>query len=236
MTIVMLFSFVYCDAATVRIQNKKTEISNNLTGQVWGSLLGGKKKTIKVSPAEAKIYVDGNYVADGMYELDFGRDDFVVVKVECPGYVEKEMKIFKTDKRKTISVQLREDDAFAESEVNELANQSFTIQVREGIKEETAWKLLNQVLLDYFDEIKVADKVSGFINTAWAVRVFQKAEAKVRTRVMIKELTTGSGLTYQVKVMSEIGPLNGTEQGFKPYERILKKYQPLINEIQTRLR
>ena len=200
------------------------------------SCLFPKSKKIVVSPPESKIYIDVNYVSDGTFMLTFKRDDFCVVKVEYTGYVTKEIKVFKDDSRKTISITLREDDAFAESEMNALANQFFTIQVRENIDGETAWKIINQTVLNYFDEIKVADRISGFLNTAWVILSFPSAEVNVRTRVQIKEITTGSGLAYQIKVCSEIGSLMGGEQSYKLWDRLLKKYEPLINEIQVRLK
>lgn len=195
-----------------------------------------KKIKIVTNPEIAKIYVDGNYVGDGVYYLKFTRkDDFFNVKVEAPGYVEKTIRIYKHDTRKTIPIDLREDESIEASVESHLANKYFTINVRDGVDESTAWKLLTQVMLNYFDEMKTSDKSSGFMNTAWEVDKFPKSDVKIRTMVQIKEITN-EGLAYQIRISSEKAPLDARgEHGFVPWERILKKYEPLINEMQQRI-
>lgn len=196
--------------------------------------LFGKQKQIRTTPSTAQIYIDGNYVGDGMYSVKFKKEDFVVVKVENTGYVTKEFRLYKEDSRNTIGVQLVEDDALAGSTATDLANRYFTIQVREGIDVDKAWKLLSQVMLDYFNELKTADKASGYMNTTWVKETFPNAKVKIRTMVQIKEVS-GDGLTYQIKIFSEIADIDSNEQGYKPWPRVLKKYETLINEMQMRV-
>lgn len=196
-----------------------------------------KIKKVVTNPETAKIYVDGNYVGDGVYSLKFSsRDDFFNIKVESPGYVTKQLKIYKHDTRNVISVDLREDDSLEGSVASNLANKYFTINVREGVDEDLAWKLLTQVLLNYFNELKTSDKSSGYMNTPWVVQTFPMAEVKVRTMVQVKQITGGDGLQYQVRISSEMSPMDsfGT-QGFKPWARVLKQFEPLINEMQSRI-
>lgn len=196
--------------------------------------LFGKQKQIRTTPSTAQIYIDGNYVGDGMYSVKFKNEDFVVVKVENTGYVTKEFRLYKEDSRNTIGVQLVEDDALAGSTATDLANRYFTIQVREGIDVDKAWKLLSQVMLDYFNELKTADKASGYMNTTWVKETFPNAKVKIRTMVQIKEVS-GDGLTYQIKIFSEIADIDSNDQGYKPWPRVLKKYETLINEMQMRV-
>ncbi len=195
-----------------------------------------KPGKIVTTPETAKIYIDGNYVGDGMYPIKFTKkEDFFMVKVEAPGYVSKQQKVYKYDTRKVIAIELREDDSVMGSVATELANRYFTIQCRESLDEDTAWKILSSVLLNYFDEVKTADKSSGFMNTAWSVATFPMAEVKVRTMVQIKQVIN-EGLAYQIKISSEIAPLESYgEQGFRQWPRVIKKYEPLINEMQQRL-
>lgn len=195
-----------------------------------------KKIKIVTNPEIAKIYVDGNYVGDGVYILNFTRkDEFFNVKVEAPGYVEKVLRVYKEDKRKSIPIDLREDESIEASVESQLANKYFTINVREGLDESKAWKLLTQVMLNYFDEMKTSDKSSGFMNTAWKVDKFPNSDIKIRTAVQIKEVTN-EGLAYQIRISSEIAPLDARgDYGFKPWDRVLKRYEPLINEMQQRI-
>lgn len=198
-------------------------------------LFGGKVKKIVVQPTEAKIYVDGTYVGDGAYEARFtSKDDFLFVKLEAPGYVTKEVKIFKTDSRNVIPFNLKTNDSEEGSVVSELANRYFTINVRDGVDADMAWKLLSQVLLNYFNEFRTSDKSSGYMNTTWEMRTFPKAEVKVRTSVQIKEITN-EGLAYQIRISSEIAPIKANDNAYRPWPRVLKTYEPLINEMQQRI-
>lgn len=197
--------------------------------------LNAQKKTIQATPSTAKIYIDGNYVGDGSYTVKFNRnEDFITVKVEELGYVTKEFNVYKSDTRKTIGVKLVEDDSLEGSTASELANKYFTIQVRDGLDVDKAWKLLSQVMLDYFNEMKTSDKASGYMNTSWYYETFPMAKLKVRTMVQIKEVSS-DGLAYQIKIFSEIADIESNEQGFKPWPRVTKKFEPLINEMQMRI-
>mgnify|MGYP003474847136 FL=1 len=193
-----------------------------------------KKIKIVTTPETAKIYVDGNYVADGSYVLNFKKkDDFFTVKVEAPGYVEKTLRVYKQDTRKSIPIDLRKDESFEVSVSSSLANRYFTVNVREGVNEDQAWKLLAQVVLNYFEELKTSDKSSGFMTTPWKIDSF--SNVKIRTMVQIKEITN-DGLAYQIRISSESAPIDAVgDYGFKPWDRILKRYEPLINEMQQRL-
>ena len=198
--------------------------------------LQAKKIKLVTTPETAKIYVDGNYVADGTYILNFrSRDEFFSVKITAPGYVEKNMRVYKYDTRKAIAIDLRKDESIDASVESLNANKYFTLNVREGVNESLAWKLLSQVMLNYFDEMKTSDKASGYMNTAWVEERFPDSEVKVRTMVQVKEITS-DGLAYQIRISSEIAPIDAFgENGYRPWNRILKKYQPLINEMQSRI-
>ena len=217
------------------IMKKLILIAVMLLGAMPSYALFGKSKKITVIPQTAKIYVDGNYVADGTYILKFGgKDDFFSVKLEENGYVTKEVKIFKTDTRNVISYTLKEDDSVQASVASNLANKYFTLNVREGVDEALAWKLINQVLLNYFDEMQNSDKASGYLTTAYTTHTFMSAEAKIRTRVQVKQITN-EGLAYQIRIVSEIAPLQSGDYAFKPWNRVLKQYEPIINEMQQRI-
>lgn len=198
--------------------------------------LAANKKKVVTNPTDAKIYVDGNYVADGSLFLKFNaRNDMYVIKVESPGYVTKEVKLFKSDSRNVIAIDLRKDDALDGSVESDIANNYFTINVREDVDEATAWKILSQILLNYFDEMKTSDKAAGFMTTPWVEQKFPRAEVRIRTMVQIRQIISDQ-LTYQIRISSEISPLNiRGDHAFKPWTRVLKHYTPIINEIQQRL-
>lgn len=200
------------------------------------AIFAASNKKIVVNPAEAKLYIDGNYVGDGSYFVKFDKkNDMFVVKAELEGYVTKEFKIFRDDTRKVISVDLKRDDSIEGSVASNLANKYFTVNVRDGVDEVTAWKLLSQTMLNYFDEMKTSDRAAGYMNTSWVEHRFPKADVKVRTMVQIKQVL-GDGLAYQIRISSEISPLKVTgDSGYRAWPRVVKQYETLINEMQMRL-
>ena len=92
--------------------------------------LQAREVKVSVTPSNAKIYVDGNYYADGVATINIKKNSgFVVVKMESPGYVTMETKIYESDKRKAISYTLRRDGFFDVSEASGLVNKYFNVKV-----------------------------------------------------------------------------------------------------------
>ena len=151
---------------------------------------------ISVTPGDAKIYIDGNYVGDGVVTASVrNSESFVSVKCEKPGYITLETKIYSKDKRSAVSFTLRRDQFFDESEPSGLVNKYFTVTVSKSLYSETpdgkrntdlAWKEIHHILLNYFDEIQTTDMASGFIQTPWKYKTFPEAERQVRTRVSVR--------------------------------------------------
>lgn len=207
--------------------------------------LSGKDVKISVVPENAKIYVDGNYVGDGIVTVKV-QGDFLNLKFECPGYITIHTKFYKSDKRKAISYTMRKDTYGDSSYQSDLANNFFTVAVGksyytvdiEGKRDVTiAWKLIHQILLNYFDEIQTSDKSSGFVQTPWVYKSFPEAEVQVRTRVTVTESSNDGDLAYRIKIQNETAGLYDShkDEFFKPDDRLLKKFESLIEEFQTRL-
>ena len=204
-----------------------------------------KDVKISVVPENAKIYVDGNYVGDGIVTVKV-QGDFLNLKFECPGYVTIHTKFYKSDKRKAISYTMRKDTYGDSSYQSDLANNYFTVTVNKdyySVDEDgnrdisTAWKLIHQILLNYFDEIQTSDKSSGFVQTPWVYKSFPEAEVQVRTRVTVSESNNDGDLAYRIKVQNETAGLYDShkDEFFKADDRLLKKFESLIEEFQTRL-
>lgn len=208
---------------------------------------GAKDVKISVTPSDAKIYIDGNYVGDGIVTASVKRSDgFIVVKMEREGYVTLETKIFANDKRKAVSYTLRRDVFYDVSEPSGLVNKYFSVTVSKDLytvdesgerNTELAWKMIHQVILNYFDEIQITDIASGFIQTPWQYKSFPEADKQMRTRVSVKESNLGGDLTFQIKVSSEVAPLLAAQrdESFQEIDRIAKDFAPIISEFQARL-
>lgn len=204
-------------------------------------------KTIHVTPDKAKIYVDGSEVGNGTYTLKFNRKtDFYVLKFEAPGYITKQVKLFKNNPNKTIAYKMAKDEFYLNSvgpngnasgeEAVDVANKWFDVTVKAGMTEDKIWKRLMSIANKNFENVEIRDKSAGWIRTAWAKTTFESQV--VRTRLEIKLNTDDEDeITYRVKIYSEINnDIECTgEDCFEKSDRVLKKYVDVINELQNKL-
>ena len=188
-------------------------------------------------PSTAKIYVNGSEVGNGTYTYKFKRsEDFIVLKFENAGYITRETKLYRNNPNKSISFSMYEDEAEKNSiggEGSESANKWFDINVKQGMSEDDAWKRLMSITTKYFDDVEVRDKSAGWIKTAWNVTGF--TNQYVRTRMEVKTTFGDEGeLKYQVRLSSEIADRDcgRTNQCFTKYDRILRKFDAIIQELQ----
>lgn len=210
---------------------------------------GAKDVKISVTPSDAKIYIDGNYVGDGVVTASVKKSDgFIVVKLEKEGYLTTETKIsFSSIKNKAaFSYTLRRDTFFDVTSPSGIVNKYFTVNVskdlyvvnEDGSRDtELAWKMIHQIILNYFDEIQTTDLASGFIQTPWKYETFHEADKQMRTRVSVKESNLGGDLTFQIKISSEVAHILASQrdESFQEIDRIAKDMEPLISEFQARL-
>lgn len=193
---------------------------------------GGKVKTINVVPDKAKIIMGGAEVGQGSYSLNMGRQDYVMLRLTCPGYVDRVVRVYRKDKRNAITFTLEEDESFSASEANsDLANKYMTVNVREGLDGDIVWKRLVLTISDLFPNLEVNDKESGWIRSSWEVERF--AYVTVRTRIEIKEVMGFETPRYRVRLQSEIASNEcGThDECFKAWDRVLKTYHQAINDL-----
>ncbi len=129
---------------------------------------------------------------------------------------------------------MKKDDAYDATEATDMAN--IDIEIKTNKPEMEAWKLISQIITSYFDVIEVTDRETGYLRTAWVVQTFK--QNTIRTRVIVK-LGSSEPLTYKVKLVSEESgqPMTSvkSDELFKEYDRVLRKYKEIINEIETRL-
>lgn len=202
---------------------------------------------IVVIPSEATIKVNGSYYGDGSAVLKIKKNDFVSLECSCPGYETLNTRIYGNDERKTIEIKLKEDVLLKQTTESSVANNFFSVKVNKKLysddpqtgkrNSENAWKMAHNVLLKYFDEIMTSDAASGFIQTPWLYKNYVEAGKTLRCRVTIKESNIGGDLTFQIKMASEIAPIQGRsrEESFLETNRIMKEFESLISEFQSRL-
>lgn len=89
------------------------------------------------------------------------------------------------------------------------------------------------VCTNYFDNIEVRDKSAGWIKTSWRLSKFKYQT--VRTRMEIRmSFTDEEVVSYRVRISVQIkdNDCRG-ENCFKAYERVLRTFEPMIQELQT---
>lgn len=200
---------------------------------------------IVVEPKEAAIYVNNNFMGYGYAEITkpWGRE-VAVLRIECDEYKPMLTKIYGNDKRKSISYTLQQDGFYRASAASGIVNKYFTVEIDpqyysiEGDKIEVkkAWKLLHQILLNYFNEISTTDFDGGYVQTPWVYKNFPMSEMSMRTRVTIRDISTPSRVAFQIKVDSETAAAIAAKHGeYNSVDRIPKDFEGIIEELQTRI-
>jgi hypothetical protein len=203
------------------------------------SVMAGKKEVkFSVSEPDAKIFVDGKQMGTGQVQLIIPAYACVTVKVEktafLTGIIEFCNKPDFTPPPKTYYMQLEKDDSYDATEATDIAN--IDIEIKTKKTEVEAWRLLSQIITSYFDVIEVTDRETGYLRTSWVAQTFK--QRTIRTRMIVK-LGSSDPLTYKIKLVSEQAGAAQTsvksDELFKEWDRVLRKYKEVIHEIQTRL-
>jgi hypothetical protein len=214
---------------------------------IVSALLFAGPKVIKISvvPAEAAIYVNNNFVGYGYAEFTKPKKkDVAVIKIECNEYNTIVTKFYGTDKRTAISYTLQQDGFFRASAASGIVNKFFTVdidsmyyQIENGkVDISKAWKLLHQILLNYFAEIATTDFDGGYVQTPWQYKTFTLSEKQIRNRVTIRDISTPSHVAMQIKIESEVANAAAAKHGeFEAVDRVPKEFETIIQELQTRI-
>jgi len=222
-------------------------IKSSLTFLIFGLLFlglsnpafAGKKKILfSTSEPDAQIYIDGKLMGSGQVEVIVLSNSCVTVRVEKIGFLIETInfcnKKGSATPPKSYYVQMRRDDAYDASVQTDVAN--IDIEIKTSLEELDAWKLLSQIITSYFDVLEVTDRETGYLRTAWVVQSFQ--QNTIRSRVIVK-LGNSDPLAYKVKVVSEESRAPGTsvksDELFREWDRVLRKFENIQEELRTRL-
>jgi hypothetical protein len=203
--------------------------------------VASEKITITTSPQTARIYVDGIQMGTGKTVIKVEKNSCVTVEVKLEGYVQETRnycdKKGMADPPKSDYIQLQEDESFTSSIESNIANTEIQVNVKNGKTKEEAWKQIMTTVLDKFDVLENSDEKVGYLRTSWVGMAFKSNT--VRIRLIIKQ-SSESPLIYRVKFVSEYSGRNGTpynaDEQYRPFNRILKKYDGFLDELTTRLK
>ena len=210
---------------------------------------GAKSKTFKVmaQPKEASIFFNNEFVGYGFAEFNRPKKktDVIAIRIECEGYKPLETKIYADDVRSSVSYTLQDDGFYRATATSGLVNKFmtvtldnslYTIDEQGTINVAKAWKLLHQILLNYFEEIAATDYSGGYLQTPWHYKTFQLSDKQMRTRVTVRDISTPTQVAFQIKVSSEVASAMAARHGeFTNVDRIVKELEPMLQELQTRL-
>lgn len=215
-----------------------------------GTYAAKKSPTIKIiaQPNEAAIYINNQFVGYGFTEVTRPKNkrEIIAVRIECEGYKPLESKIYADDMRSSVSYTLQDDGFYRSTAASGLVNKFMTITLNpelftidpttQVVDISKAWKLLHQILLNYFEEIATTDFSGGYVQTSWHYKTFQLSNKQMRTRVTIRDISTPERPAIQIKMSSEVASAMAARHGeFTNIDRIVKELEPLLQELQTRL-
>ncbi len=198
------------------------------------------------SEPEAKVYVDNVLKGTGTVSIPVEENGKVVVRVEKSGFLPWLESFYKLPNKpflNRVDAKLEKDESYPASSESNIANVDFSQVVNKKIDEDKAWKILSSVVTSYFDVLEISDKSTAYMKTAWVSQAFNGGKVLVRTRVIVKGVSSDQ-LTYKIKLVSERAEVATGEklritddEKFQPWEgRILKKYAELVPEFQNRLK
>jgi hypothetical protein len=201
---------------------------------------GKKNILISCSQPDAAIFSNGIKVGNGQAEVVVLSDGCVTINIEKVGYLRVEETI--CNKKgfpkvpQTKYFELLADPAYNASVQTDMANIDVEIKLNPNRENVESWKILNQVVTSYFDVIEISDRETGYLRTSWNNQNFDNAT--VRTRLIVK-IGTLEPLSYKVKLVSEIGE-SGTsvksDHKFAEWDRVLRSYETVIDQIVSRLK
>jgi hypothetical protein len=212
------------------------EISNQYSDKYD---FGKKKIKISCSQNDAEIFVNDQLSGKGYVEIKVPDEGCTSVVIKKVGYIVEKMDF--CNKKNMVKLpskyhfNLIKDAAYEFTMKSDIINKDLTIPT-EYSKDE-AWKLINQIVLNNFDEIEISDKETGYVRTSWVVKRFE--HSAVRTRFILKQFSSNP-LVFKIKLSSEhsqnkMANSNAGEY-FKEWNQVLKQYTSLVNEIQARVK
>jgi hypothetical protein len=117
-------------------------------------------------------------------------------------------------------------------------NNDIQLTVKATKTREEAWRMIVSTVLNRFEELDLNDERAGYLRTSWISNPFDNNT--VRIKIIIRQ-TSDDPLAYKIKFFSEESgkagtPVNNADGLYKPFNRMLKKYDGFIEELMTKLK
>ena len=210
-----------------------------LTTGTYSQILGGGGSTITTNRDSHSIFINGQEVGQGSVSgIKIKKNECITVQVQGTGYI-LEVKKFCRQKgmpkmQKTEYIPLARDDSFDGTFSSDLANNDIIVNPRRGTLDEV-WKNAVRLVVENFDALEVNDNDVNYLRTSWVVDTFD--EFTIRTR-LIARVSNEDPLEIRFKIVSERARGQASprdDERFRSWQRIMRKYEGLLEEIQSRL-
>ncbi|MEO6670250.1 MAG: hypothetical protein ABIN36_12285 [Ferruginibacter sp.] len=200
-----------------------------------------QKVKITTSPQTAKILVNGVATGAGQLVVTVPGNECVTVEVYEEGFIPEVRTYCKkrgvSPPPKNDYIAMQQDESFTSSIQSEMANIEIPMTVKKDRTREDAWKIIVNTILSKFDVLENNDEKLGYLRTSWVGATF-KANT-IRMRIIVKQ-SSEDPLIYKIKFVSESSGRSGTafssDEQYKAFNRILKKYDGFLDEITTKLK
>jgi hypothetical protein len=200
----------------------------------YGQKVRDEKMKITCSDPNAVITVNGSSAGNGSADVRLLANSCTEISATKEGLFAKTVEFCNkglTKLPKAYYIELEKDVAFEASEKTDIANVDINVRLKKS--QADSWKAVNNVVLQYVDAIEISDKENFYLRTAWVAGSFNSG--LVRTRIIIK--SSGSE-SFIIKILSEKAPTGSSikeDEKFKEWDRVLRKYSKIIEELQNRI-
>jgi len=190
--------------------------------------------TVSCSAPDASITVNGKAAGNGSAKVKLLANSCMKISATKDGFFAKSVEFCNngfTKLPKAHYIELENDAAFEASVKTDIAN--VDINIRPKKSQQDSWKSINSLVLQYIDAIEISDKENFYLRTAWVASTFNSGI--IRTRIIVKSAGTDQ---FTIKILSEKADPGSSvkdDEKFKEWDRVLRKYSKIIEELQGRI-
>tara|TARA_B100000214_G_scaffold316721_1_gene250346 strand:- start:261 stop:923 length:663 start_codon:yes stop_codon:yes gene_type:complete len=210
-----------------------------LIGFQLNSQILSSGSSLTTNVPSATIFINGEIYGQGSVSgIKIAKNDCIQIDVLADGYIPKSAKFCRQKglpkMKKNEYFELEVDSSFEASFETDFANNDIIINPR-GSDLNDIWTSAVRLVVENFDALEVNDNEVRYLRTSWVVNTYEAYT--IRTR-LIGRVTNENPLELRFKIVSERASGRSSardDEKFREWDRVLRRYQGLIEEIQSRL-
>lgn len=206
-------------------------------------IMEDKVVKLTVTPTDASISVNGSLEAYGSFDVLVAKGKCQRVLVQKEGYIPYLETYCNQNDTESLPIienlVLQEDETYHASIITERVNKQIPLVTRHSLSSPDAWKILIAIITREFDVLETVDFNAGYLITGWKYDEFNENRYTVRSRVIVTNTGNTSENSYSVKIISQYGIGKASEladTSYKDWNRLLKKYYSILDEVEIRLK